>query len=307
MANRKTTFLLKGSSVPGKIPISGDLQLKEIAINFADVILYASGTTANSILPIGWDRLARTGDTMTGTLYSPSISATTISATTYFGLPEDVYVTGGTYNSGTTTFTNNTGGTFSVSGFSETDTYVTGVTISNGVLTIQQNQGQTNLTASTVESRSISFNSNDMALNTANRITLIPLVMSATRFGGTGAIDDAGVSFIIPQDYLNTPQFYYTWRSSTTSANIAKIFMDIYTGTTNNLGSLTSSVETLSLTGSPTTANVFLFSPTTSSSLVLSGGDNVHVRIYRDPSDAGDTFTGDLDMINFTFKYNSKS
>lgn len=78
MANRKNTFLIKRSNTPGKIPTSGDLQLGELALNTADVILYASGTTANSILPIGWDRVARTGDTMTGTLYVPSVSATTI-------------------------------------------------------------------------------------------------------------------------------------------------------------------------------------------------------------------------------------
>lgn len=66
MANRKNTFLIKRSNVAGKVPTTGDLQLGELAINTSDVILYASGTTANSILPIGWDRVARTGDTMTG-------------------------------------------------------------------------------------------------------------------------------------------------------------------------------------------------------------------------------------------------
>jgi hypothetical protein len=81
MANRKNTFLLKRSNVAGKVPAAGDLQLGELAINTADAILYASGTTTNSILPIGWDRVARTGDTMTGTLYVPTVSATTISAT----------------------------------------------------------------------------------------------------------------------------------------------------------------------------------------------------------------------------------
>jgi hypothetical protein len=110
---RKSTLLLKGSNIPGKIPNAGDLQLKELAINFADVILYASGTTSNSILPIGWDRVARTGDTMTGTLYSPSVSATTISATTYYGLPIDIRITAYTY--------------------------------SNNLLTIKQNQGQSDL------------------------------------------------------------------------------------------------------------------------------------------------------------------
>jgi len=45
------------------------------------------------------------------------LTATTISATTYQNLPTDVFVTGGTYTSGDAIFTNNTGGTFTVSGF----------------------------------------------------------------------------------------------------------------------------------------------------------------------------------------------
>lgn len=59
------------------------------------------------------------GATFTGVIYTPSVSATTISATTYYGLPTDISVTGGTYTNptGTATFTNNTGGTFNVSGF----------------------------------------------------------------------------------------------------------------------------------------------------------------------------------------------
>jgi hypothetical protein len=82
MANRINTFLLKRSNIPGKIPSPGQLLLGEIALNSADAMLYTSGTTANSILPIGWDRISRTGDTMSGTLYAPSISATT-----YLNLP----------------------------------------------------------------------------------------------------------------------------------------------------------------------------------------------------------------------------
>ena len=66
MANRKNTFLMKRSNVAGKVPASGSILLGEMALNTADVILYASGTTADSILPIGWDRIHRTGDTMNG-------------------------------------------------------------------------------------------------------------------------------------------------------------------------------------------------------------------------------------------------
>lgn len=46
-------------------------------------------------------------------------SGASVSATTYYNLPKDIFVTGGTFNTtgGTTTFTNNSGGTFQVTGF----------------------------------------------------------------------------------------------------------------------------------------------------------------------------------------------
>jgi hypothetical protein len=71
MAKRQTTFLLKRSNVPGKIPPISGLTSGELALNTADAILYTSGSTSGTILPIGWDRVARTGDTMTGTLFTP--------------------------------------------------------------------------------------------------------------------------------------------------------------------------------------------------------------------------------------------
>ena len=56
----------------------------------------------------------------------------------------DVYVTGGTFNNGTATFTNNTGGTFNVTGFTTgtTDTYVTGFTYTSPQ-TVILNQNRT--------------------------------------------------------------------------------------------------------------------------------------------------------------------
>jgi hypothetical protein len=66
MAKRQNTFLIKRSNVPGKIPLLGDLQLGELALNTADVKLYTSGTTENDIIQIGWDKINRTGDTVTG-------------------------------------------------------------------------------------------------------------------------------------------------------------------------------------------------------------------------------------------------
>ena len=68
MTERKNKSLIKRSNVAGKVPTAGDLLLGEMALNTADVILYTSGTTENEILPIGWDRVSRTGDTMNGDL-----------------------------------------------------------------------------------------------------------------------------------------------------------------------------------------------------------------------------------------------
>ena len=57
----------------------------------------------------------------------------------------DVFVTGGTYSNGSATFRNNTGGTFSVSGFSTvmTDVFVTGGTYTSGTTTFVNNTGGT--------------------------------------------------------------------------------------------------------------------------------------------------------------------
>ena len=69
------------------------------------------GSVSGEYLPLS-------GGTLTGGLVANSgVTANTISATTYYNLPTDVFVTGGTYTSGEIIFTNNTGGTFNVSGF----------------------------------------------------------------------------------------------------------------------------------------------------------------------------------------------
>lgn len=89
-----------------------------------------------------------TGGTVSGsTTFISGLTASTISATTYQNLPRDVFVTGGTFSSGTITFRNNTGGTFNVVGLVSADTFTTAFTYSNNVFTLSRNQGQSNLTA----------------------------------------------------------------------------------------------------------------------------------------------------------------
>jgi len=73
----------------------------------------------------------------TGNVFANQFNGLTVSATTYLNLPVDVFVTGGTYSSDTLLLTNNTGGTFNVTGFTTSFTggTVTGDTIFQNGLT----------------------------------------------------------------------------------------------------------------------------------------------------------------------------
>jgi hypothetical protein len=79
--------------------------------------------------------------TITGNTSAQGLTATTISATTYQNLPIDIRVTGGTKLGSTIVFTNNTGGTFNVTGL--TDTFVTGGTKSGSTVVFTNNSGGT--------------------------------------------------------------------------------------------------------------------------------------------------------------------
>jgi hypothetical protein len=74
-----------------------------------------------------------TGNTSISNITGGTAIFDSISATTYQNLPIDVFVTGGTYSNGTAIFTNNTGGTFNISGLytGATDVFVTGGTFNN--------------------------------------------------------------------------------------------------------------------------------------------------------------------------------
>ena len=88
------------------------------------------------------------------TLINSGLTANTISATTYFNLPTDIRVTGGTYSGSTIIFTNNTGGTFSVTGITTSSSFtggtVSGATEFTGGLTANT------ISATTITSPSIS-------------------------------------------------------------------------------------------------------------------------------------------------------
>jgi hypothetical protein len=137
-----------------------------LSVNSGGKTYFGSATNGNLIFHTGNDfdgdanakliLTSNSGHTINGNILisgntnvTNQINTQTISATTYLNLPVDVFVTGGTYSNGTATFRNNTGGTFSVTGFTSggtvnnTDVFVTGGTYSNGVILFKNNTGGT--------------------------------------------------------------------------------------------------------------------------------------------------------------------
>jgi hypothetical protein len=112
MPNKKITQLTinNNPTLLDVFPVVNDGVTKQLSLTGLTAFIGPYIDTVNPIF---------TGGTVSGpTRFTNGLTANTISATTYVNLPIDIRVTGGTYSSSaeTVTFTNNTGGTFNVTG-----------------------------------------------------------------------------------------------------------------------------------------------------------------------------------------------
>jgi hypothetical protein len=186
-----------------------------------------------------------------------SVTTTVMSATTYLNLPtdfdHDIFVTGGTRNDSlhTYTFTNNTGGTFSVIGL--TDITITGGTYNNGVITFTNNTGGTFTTSG------FYTNANDIYVTggTANNISGNAVFTNNT--GGTftvgGFFQTGNDKYVTGLSFNNN---ILTVQQANVSPNLS-VLIDNLTGLTIN-GNITllGSAEILgnvSIVGTATTFN----------------------------------------------------
>jgi hypothetical protein len=152
MANRQNTLLLKRSNVIGKLPPLSGLTLGEMALNTADAklyTLYTSGSvTPSEVRQIGWDRISRTGDTVTGNF-------------NFFG---DIAISGSSLPNGYALAV--TGDTdFKSDVYVEGDIYFSGNVITTGSTIIQNG-----LTANTIYTDYIDFNLTATSVHNEGRL-----------------------------------------------------------------------------------------------------------------------------------------
>jgi hypothetical protein len=173
-----TTLNLTGGSVTAAATNPNDI------VNYDTLTGYSQ---ANSIY-VTAGTVSYTGPNGSIVLDRKNASNVTITGLT------DIYLTGGTYNSGTLTLNDNNDGSFNVTGLTSTDTFVTGFTYSptTNIFTIKQNQGQSDLTVD---------------FNTVSGLTVSNLTAGRVVYVGASGIltDEAGFTYDANTNTLSVP------------------------------------------------------------------------------------------------------
>jgi hypothetical protein len=261
-----------------------------------------------------------------GSAYTTTIttlSASSITATTFYGdgsnltglVTTDNYVSGGTYNTGTTSIDfvgTNTATTFSVNVvdlIDDTNTFVTGGTFtSGGTLELEKNNGINVLPIDFTSTKRLVINSDQSLAISAGRAYLSNTGVSLLSFDNSppSVDDEASFNFNVPSDYVSGGTFYLqiTSLGSTPPNNEIQFEMDI---TSINVGgdlSTTTDSALQNVTSASTTNWELVESPPyTPSSATFTQNKNVSVKINRDVSDVADTYNDTAYVWGLVFEY----
>ena len=185
---------------------TGEINTPSLSATTLSADTYFSGLTplttiinniASQYSGVTGDFLSLSGGTVTGsTQFTNGLTANTISATTYFGLPQDIFVTGATKSGTVAIFTNNSGGTFNLTGL--TDTFVTGGTYSSSTSTLTLNRndgGSVIITGITAGSTGGTVSGNYLPLSGGSLTgALFAPSISATTFSGNSFYFNTGAT-----------------------------------------------------------------------------------------------------------------
>ena len=151
----------------------------------------------------------------------------------------------------------------------------------------------------------IRISANEIYSNTTARTIISSSAQEFLSFAGTGAIDDCGFNFKIPEDYKANLRFRICWLMDGGSTNQARIAVNIEKG--NDLTGLFTDTndEVLEILDSGQTAAAWTIQHTSyvKSGLTYSIGDTVIVKLERDPGHASDTLTNTFYLARVDIKY----
>jgi hypothetical protein len=237
-----------------------------------------------------------TGGTVTGdTVFTQGVTATTFSATTYLGLPLDLYVTGGTFDKNTEilTLNRNDGNDVQVTGF--TDIYTTGFTFDSSTydISVELNDG-------TVLTQNLSVLASDVTITGGTYDPLNGSITFVNNTGGTFTV----TGFITGFTDIQVTGYTYqdnTFTISDSSGNTFSTTIDIVTGLTVN-GDLIVTGNTISngLTATTISATTYQNLPL---DVYVTGGTYSNGTIVF-TNNSGDTFnvtglyTGQTSYVN---------
>lgn len=187
--------ILSGNSANAILSVSGATsQILSITDNISNTLLGVTttgGTTHFSVTTGGTRIHTFLFDSSNSTGTTGQVLSTTPTGVIWINASgassgTEVYVTGGTYSSGTATFRNNTGGTFTVTGFGvgggSGGASITSFTYNNNVISITESSGSTlNVLINTVTGFTINGN-----LNVTGNSNIKALSATTGQFSGTG-------------------------------------------------------------------------------------------------------------------------
>jgi len=155
-----------------------------------------------------------------------------------------------------------------------------------------------------------SFSITDRAINVnaAGRTTLATNSQSYVAFAGAGAVDDAGTSFIIPDDYKDGLAFAISWIMDGTGTDQVRFNLNILQQIDLGLEDSGTPTESLEILDDAQDTAAWKYQKT---SKVVSGqtwtiGESCSLEIERDPGHANDVSADTAYLKHLIIIYNKK-